>query len=92
MDATRQAIYGCIQTSFSGAGLNQITSIDQTIAWQAIAKDVKREIGISMRSCIKEKTQQDPGDLVVAILVASTQEPAMSVSDLIEIVYQLMQP
>ena len=92
MDATKQAIYECIQSSFSSAGLNAISSADQVIAWQAISKDVKREVGTSMRSCIKTKTQQDPGDLVVAILVSSVQEPAMPVSDLIEIVYQLMQP
>ena len=92
MDPTRQAIYGCIQAAFSDAGLNKITSIAQIISWQTIEKDVKREIGISMRTCIKGKTQQDPGDLVVAILVGSGQEPAMPVSDLIEIVFQLMQP
>jgi len=92
MDPTRQAIYECIQAAFSAAGLNKITSPDQMIAWQTISKDVKREIGISMRSCIKSRTQQDPGDLVIAVLVASAQQPAMKVSDLIEIVYQLMQP
>ncbi len=92
MDATRQAIYECIQEAFRKAGLNEITSVDQMIAWQTISKDVKREIGISMRACIKNKCQQDPGDLVVAILVGSAQQPGMKVSDLIEIVYQLMQP
>ena len=92
MDPTRQAIYECIQAAFSDAGLNKITSTAQIISWQTIEKDVKREIGISMRTCIKGKTQQDPGDLVVAVLVGSAQEPAMPVSDLIEIVYQLMQP
>lgn len=92
MDATRQAIYACIQAAFTGAGMNEITSTDQVISWQTIQKDVKREIGIAMRACIKSKCQQDPGDLVVAILVGSAQEPAMPVSDLIEIVFQLMQP
>ena len=32
------------------------------------------------------------GDLVVAVLVGSAQEPAMPVSDLVEMIYQLMQP
>jgi len=91
MDPTRQAIYGCIQAAFSAAGLNSITSPDQVINWPVINDAVKAQIAISLRGCVKQKLDKDPGDLVGVILVAAQQEPAMPVSDLIEIVYQLVQ-
>jgi hypothetical protein len=91
MDPTRQAIYGCIQAAFKAAGLNAVTSPQQIINWTAIDVDVKTQIGISIRGCVQEKLDKDPGDLVGVLLVATQQEPAMPVSDLIEIVYQLVQ-
>lgn len=91
MDATRQAIYQCIQAAFKAAGLNAITSTEQTINWQAIDEDVQTQIAISIRRCVKQKLSKDPGDLVSVILVAAKQEPAMPVSDLIEIIYQMVE-
>jgi len=91
MDPTRQAIYGCIQAAFEAAGLNAITSPEQIINWAAIDVDVKTQIAIAIRGCVKQKLDKDPGDLVGVILVAAQQEPAMPVSDLIEIIYQLVQ-
>jgi len=91
MDPTRQAIYGCIQAAFKAAGLNAVTSPDQVINWPLIPDDVKTQIAISIRRCVKQKLNKDPGDLAGVILVASKQEPAMPVSDLIEIIFQLLQ-
>ncbi|HEX3109825.1 MAG TPA: hypothetical protein VHU41_12095 [Thermoanaerobaculia bacterium] len=91
MDPTRQAIYECIQAAFKAAGLNAITSPEQIINWAAIDDDVKTQIAISIRGCVKQKLDKDPGDLVGVFLVATQQEPAMPVSDLIEIIYQLVQ-
>ena len=91
MDTTKQAIYGCIQTAFKAAGLNAVTSPDQVINWPLISDAVKTQIAISIRGCVKQKLDKDPGDLTGVILVASQQEPAMPVSDLIEIIYQLLQ-
>lgn len=91
MDPTKQAIYGCIQAAFKAAGLNAVTSPEQVINWPLIPDNVKTQIAIAMRGCVKQKLNKDPGDLVSVILVASQQEPAMPVSDLIEIVFQLLQ-
>jgi hypothetical protein len=91
MDATRQAIYTCIQAVFAAAGLNKITSVDQIINWAAIDDEVKTQIAIALRGCVKEKLEKDPGDLVGVLLVAAQQEPAMPVSDLIEIIYQMVE-
>lgn len=91
MDSTRQAIYGCIQAAFKAAGLNAVTSTEQIINWAAIDDEVKEQIAISIRGCVVQKLGKDPGDLVGVILVASQQEPAMPVSDLIEIIFQLLQ-
>ena len=91
MDPTRQAIYQCIQAAFKAAGLNAITTPEQVINWDAIPDEVTEQIAISIRGCVQQKLNKDPGDLVGVILVASKQEPAMPVSDLIEIVYQLLQ-
>jgi hypothetical protein len=91
MDPTRQAIYECIQAAFKAAGLNAITSPEQIINWAAIDDDVKTQIAIAIRGCVKQKLDKDPGDLVGVFLVAAQQEPAMPVSDLIEIVFQLVQ-
>lgn len=91
MDPTRQAIYGCVQAAFSAAGLNAVTSPQQIINWTAIDVDVKTQLGISIGGCVKQKLGKDPGDLVGVLLVATQQESGMPVSDLIEILYQLVQ-
>jgi hypothetical protein len=91
LDPTRQTIYECIQAAFKAAGLNAITSTDQTINWPPIGEDVQTQIAISIRGCIKQKLSKDPGDLVGVILAAAQQEPAMPVSDLIEILYQMVE-
>jgi hypothetical protein len=90
MDPTRQAIYECIQAAFSDAGLNPVTSPKQIINWPTIPKDVKTQIAVFIRNCILQKLGKDPGDLVAVILAASAQEPAMPVSDLIEINVQML--
>lgn len=91
MDPTRQAIYECIQAAFKAVGLNAITSPKQVINWPPIGEDVQTQIAISIRGCVKQKLSKDPGDLVGVLLVAAQQEPAMPVSDLIEIVYQMVE-
>ena len=91
MDATRQAIYVCVQAAFEDAGLNRITSPEQIINWPPIPDSVKAQIAIFVRGCVKEKLDTDPGDLVGVFIVAAQQEPAMPVSDLIEIVFQMVQ-
>ena len=91
MDATRQAIYGCIQAAFKAAGLNAITSTEQVINWPTIDDSVKTQIAISIRRCVKQKLSKDPGDLVGVILVAAQQETAMPVSDLLEMIYQMVE-
>jgi hypothetical protein len=91
MDPTRQAIYECIQAAFADAGLNAVTSPAQVINWPPIPDDVKTQIGIFIRGCIKDKLGVDPGDLVGEIEFSSEKEPAMPVSDLIEVIFQVMQ-
>ncbi|HEY2093337.1 MAG TPA: hypothetical protein VGJ81_15765 [Thermoanaerobaculia bacterium] len=91
MDPTRQAIYECIQAAFDSVGLNAITSADQIITWPPIPDNVKAQIAISIRGCVKFKLSKDPGDLVGVIIVAAQMESAMAVSDLIEIIYQMVQ-
>jgi hypothetical protein len=91
MDPTRQAIYECIQAAFASVGLNAITSPEQVINWPPIDDSVKAQIAISIRGCVKFKLDKDPGDLVGVIIVAAQQEPAMPVSDLIEVVFQMVQ-
>jgi hypothetical protein len=91
MDPTKQAIYECIQDAFASVGLNAITSPDQVINWPPITDNVKTQIAISIRGCVKFKLNKDPGDLVGVIIVAAQQEAAMAVSDLIEIIYQMVQ-
>jgi hypothetical protein len=91
MDLTKQAIYGCIQAAFDSVGLNAITSPEQVINWPVIPDNVKAQIAISIRGCVKFKLDKDPGDLVGVIIVAAQQEAAMPVSDLIEIIFQMVQ-
>jgi len=90
MDPTKQAIYECIQAAFADAGLNPITSPAQVINWPPIPDDVQTQIAISIRDCVKAKLGKDIGGLVGVILAAAQMEPAMPVSDLIEIVNQLV--
>jgi hypothetical protein len=83
-DPKKEALFECIQAAFRAQGLTPITSPLNQIVWPSIPRAVKQRIGISMRSCIRTATGNDPGDLSGAILLLSAHEPVMTVATLID--------
>lgn len=83
-DPKKEALFECIQAAFRAQGLTPITSPLNQIVWPSIPRTVKQRIGVSMRSCIRARTGEDPGDLSGAILLISVHEPVMTVATLID--------
>jgi hypothetical protein len=88
-DNDRTKIFNCIAAAFQDAGLNKITSEEQSIAWGTIPGNVIDDIADAIQQCIKEKIK-DPGDLIGPINAWAGMTKVMPVKTLIDNIRELM--
>lgn len=89
-DNNRTIIFNCIAAAFEDAGLNKITSEDQSIVWSAIPGNVIDDIAEAIQDCITHKIK-NPGGLIGPVNAWASMNAVMPVKMLIDNIVGLME-